>query len=198
MTRSDGQTLIAPFTPSILEVLNSAWMDWQTQYAQVSSILDVRTRANIMRDHMVHHARRVFHEMKGVRIIEQAGLFLVEIESVGKRAILRFKKFNKDEHTSNYPTQQAQDYHEQQLLPFMPKKAPRLEVGWQPNELGTTFRALIAYPREIGKTWWVIDLLAVANDESIPTGTQIEIPEKKKRVRVKPRTVKKVNQANHE
>lgn len=200
ISQGDAQAILPPFTPTILEVITTAWTDYQSQYGHVAPVHTPTCRAAIIRDHMVHHARRLFHGMKGARIIENGGLFLVELQNLGKTVILRFKKFNKDERTSNYPTQQAKDYHEQQDLPFMPEKAARIEAGWQPNELCTAFRALLSHPRGIGlDPWWVIDLFAPATaDGIIPPGTQLEIPEKKKRVRVKSKQVKKIKEANDE
>jgi len=197
ISRADAEAILAPFRPTILEVINSAWRDYQTQYTQVSPIHTKTTRATIMRDHMVYHARRLFDGMNGAQIVEKAGLFLVQIQET---IILRFKKFNDDEHTSNYPTQQAIDYHEQQELAFMSKKATRLEAGWQPNELYTAFRALISCPRGLGlDAAWVIDLLApVTAEDSIEIGTQLELPEKKKRVHVKSTPVKKIKESKHE
>ncbi len=198
ISRAEADSILAPFKPTILEVISSAYDDYQTQYTQVSPIHTVRTQANILRDHMVYHARRLFHEMDGVRIIEKAGLFLVEIQNT---VILRFKKFDDDERTSNYPTDQAVDYLEQQELPWMPQKATRLEVGYQLNKLGTAFRALIARPRGFGlDPAWVIDLLNLAAaEEAVEPGTQLELKiDKKKRVRVKSAPVKKVKEAKHE
>jgi hypothetical protein len=204
ISQGEAQSILPPFRSKILEVITSAWTDYQTKYIHVSSVHTPTCRAAIIRDHMVLHARRLFQDMKGAQIIEKGGLFLVELQNLGKTVILRFKKHTKDERTSNYPTEQAQSYQAQQTLPFMPKEAARLDAGWQPNLLFTDFRALISHPRGIGlDPWWVMDLLAPATTSDIPSGTQLPIPEKrksetKKRVRVKPKPIKKITELNNE
>lgn len=82
ISQGEAQAILPPFRSAILEVITSAWSDYQSKYVEVSSVHSPNCRAAIIRDHMVLHARRLFKDMKGAQIIEKGGLFLVQLQNL--------------------------------------------------------------------------------------------------------------------
>lgn len=82
MTIPDFETakpVIEEHLSALEEIVISAWRDYQRDYVATRAIHSRRTMANIVRDHMIHHAKRVYAGWPGARIIDRCGLTLLHL-----------------------------------------------------------------------------------------------------------------------
>lgn len=164
LTRAEAENLLKPHYERFHGCVRPAWDDYISKYPpEVRMIHTSRTKANIVRDHMVARACQAFEDVPSVRLLTHRGYFLVHVEG---KVLLRFKKLGKNRRSSNYPTKQAVAYMDNLPLDGIPEST-RLDVGYQLNDLQTMIATvLINCPRWQG-TEWVIDL-EVELQSSIP------------------------------
>lgn len=116
-------------------------------------IITPRSRANIVHDLSVDHAKRLLYGIPGVRIEERKGLVLFVLREL---VVIRIKKLGSDMKSCNIPTQQVIKFLEQEELPAMPAFAVHLQAGYQLNSLQTKINGLfITWPNgeKIRKYW---------------------------------------------
>lgn len=181
ITQSESLSILKPYQSKIRECVVSGWNAYITQYAHVRDVLTPRTRANIVFDHMCHHARQQFANTKDVHIRETNGLFLVDIQ--GKLQI-RFKKLDDNNKSSNIQTQQTLNFYEQLELPGLPH-ATRLVAGYVLNDWETAIRTVTVTCPNGSEIEWYLELEEPPKVETINLPTESEIPEIRRRVRVK-------------
>lgn len=102
-----------------------------------TAIHNLRTRANIVHDLMVHQARLEFGEVRNARIIDLQHPYLRTFVEINERILLRFKKLDETKHAKNYPTKFVRDYEQDRDLPGIPPRAHRLTLGYRLNLLQT-------------------------------------------------------------
>lgn len=150
LSHAEAETILDPYKGLLREVVDSAWRDYCSLRNNIPHVFTPRTRASIIHDFMVSHARNKLAGIKGVRLLDVGGLFLVEIN---EKILIRFKKLNDDKMPNNIPTQQALDFMEQLELPGMPHII-RLVVGYELNKLQTGIQAIsVTCPRGTKKEW---------------------------------------------
>jgi len=94
-----------------------------------------RTRACIIHDLTIVHARKEFAGVAGTRFIELSHphTFL----EIRERVLLRFKLLDESKDTSNQPTKFIQSFEQDAELPGIPPRAHRLTLGYRLNLLQT-------------------------------------------------------------
>lgn len=164
LTRAEAESLLKPHYERFHSCVRPAWDDYISKYPpEVRMIHTPRTKANILRDHMVERARQAFENVPNVRLLTQRGYFLVHVEG---KALLRFKKLGKNRRSRNYPTKQAIAFMDNLPLDGIPEST-RLDVGYQLNDPQTTIAAVLISCARWQGTEYVINL-EVELQSSIP------------------------------
>ncbi len=178
--KEDADKILSPYYEILKKCIFSGWQDYMENYSMSGYRYAIRTKACIIRDHIVGHIKDNFSNTPGVKPREfRDGLFLLEIE---KRWNIRFKKLDCSLRPSNYPTIQTTMFNDQQLfkrgqqLVFEGMDTPRpvyLNAGYIPDRTWSYIESVhIAYPvkKEIV---WSIDLTNIVTSEtaleSLPT-----------------------------
>jgi len=168
--KTEAKAILEPHVDSITHCILLGWNDYTTRYSAETHLHETRTKANLIRDHIVYHARREFCDKPGVVLREFNGLFLVEVD--GKLSI-RFKKLDCGLRSSNIPTQQALAFNQQLLLPGIPPAPTRLNAGYVPNEWWTDIKGLfVVCPNGNGVEWSI----EIAESESTPAISEFPMP----------------------
>src|ERR1044071_1383275 len=115
-----------------------------------------RTRASIIRDHIVSHAREAFDSVRNVVVIDKRnGLFCLEVKGL---VVVRFKKLNNQMRTSNIPTQQALAFEKQMSLPEIPHDATHINAGYLPDKLWTNLKGIFVAAPNGKKIDWFVEI----------------------------------------
>lgn len=150
ISENAARTILDPYMVRLRECITLAWENYEYQYGLMRHIHTPRTRANIVHDHMVYHARRLFEGDTNVSMSEVKGLFLVEI---GGQLLVRFKKLDEDKRHHNYPTPYNLEFWGQLDLPGIPH-VTRLVAGYELNNLQTDINAIyITCPNGSCNAW---------------------------------------------
>jgi hypothetical protein len=114
-----------------------------------------RSRANYIWEELACRAEATFASDPSVRIHPKHQSCWFHIDGL----VFRFKKSDSSGLTSNYPTQAALDYHDQQEdLPGIPK-VQRLEVTYVLNKLETAVHDILLVARDQDRVLWCSSLL---------------------------------------
>lgn len=182
ISEAEAKIILDPYKTRLRECVTHAWKDYESQYGPMRHIHTPRTRANIVHDHMVHHAKRLFESDTDVSMYEVKGLFLVEI---GGQLHVRFKKLDEDKRHHNYPTPQNLEFWEQLFLPGMPHLI-RLVAGYELNDLQTDINAVyITCPNGSCNAWYFELENEIAQAEIVELPVLITTNEVSERVSVK-------------
>lgn len=108
----------------------------------VRAVHTKRTKASILRDHMVDCAIRGFSGISGASTVAKRGYVLIHVRG---KALLRFKKLSRGsvKLARNYPTSQARDFASN--LPMLIRGLPeetRFDVGYSLNQDGTWWETI--------------------------------------------------------
>lgn len=101
---------------------------------------DPTTEANVMHSYMVQNAKREFDNLPGVQFLEAYGFHLgIDGTAYGLdgQAVCRFKKFDEDGRSRNYPTDRQEALHRNDQLDGMPDRATYVDIGYSLNPLHT-------------------------------------------------------------
>jgi hypothetical protein len=118
------------------------------------TLLNPRTRANLIYDWMVDTARREFAGVTGAEFVEveSKGLTMLRLDS---QLLIRFKKLDESRLPRNYPTRHAKEYNQQMSLPEIPT-ATRVFCGYRLNKLETDLRDVsITCTNGAGVAWYI-------------------------------------------
>jgi hypothetical protein len=150
MPEAEAREILKQHEDTIRECIQSGW----NKYMQYDPLLRAdhtpRTRANIVRDHIVSEVRKKFGT-NGTRLHEQSdGLFCL---NVGDKILIKFKKFDEEKNSSSIPTQQAMDFIMQYDLPGY-RSVTNLIAGYDLNPSQTSINAIsIACPNGSSNHW---------------------------------------------
>lgn len=176
--------------------------DYSSNYTETRHIHSRRTRANLLRDHVVDHARVIFdnRQAEGIYVIETPnGLFCVKFDGkalgIEGCIIVRFKKLDKRKQTRNILTKQAINFSEQKVIVLVvqprllglvwhhdePEKThAHLNAGYIPNDLWTDFEGLfVTFPNGRYSIEWFVNMVDEETGErtgviELPLQTEIE------------------------
>lgn len=153
MDRKSTIDRVGPYMQKLKDSIYHAWDDYHNNYAKISHIFHPRTRASLMRDHIIAKIVENFDKEEGVRVIERNnGLFLLVIKDL----VLRFKKLDKKKRSSNIMTKQAECYAKQLIIPNFEFVTANLNAGYTPNETWTEIDGVfITKPDGNGISWHI-------------------------------------------
>jgi hypothetical protein len=129
LDQNNAAKILAPYLSRIHEAILAGFRHRQT-YGEELTRHTPRTRASLVNDLIVDHARRRLAPL-GVRAFSIQNRIVFDIRG---ELLLQFKKLNgRTLATSNYPTFFAQLFNQQQELPGLPAELPRLIAGFVPS-----------------------------------------------------------------
>ena len=134
LSAEDAKTLLDPYLATVRSCIEGGWQAWKklSEVApDLSAPLSKRSRASFVYDHISAKVKAAFDGSNAVSIQEKRGFLTLEIEGPDARAILRFKKLDKDKRGHNYQTGQQVLFTLQLKLPGWPAHATRLVAGYQ-------------------------------------------------------------------
>ncbi|MEF9421305.1 MULTISPECIES: hypothetical protein [Xanthomonas] len=154
LSQSEIEARLTPYTARIVQVILDAWADWMAS-GKSGRWKRKRSRANYIWEELACGAEAAFANDSSVRIHPQNQSCWFHINGL----VFRFKKSDSSGLTSNYPTQAALDYHDQQEdLPGIPR-VQRLEITYVPNPLETAIQDILLVARDQGTLLWCTSLL---------------------------------------
>ena len=158
LSQAEIEARLTPYMPRIVRVVLDAWADWMVS-GKSGRWKRRRSRANYVWEELACGAEAEFANDPNVRVHPKHQSCWFHIDGL----VFRFKKSDSSGLTSNYPTQAALDYHDQQEdLPGIPK-VQRLEVTYVPNKLETAVQDILLVARDQDRVLWCSSLLR--NDE---------------------------------
>lgn len=129
LAEEKARKILNPHLPKLADCFKSAWQKWD-RLAEVAPDLryplSARTRAGFIYDHICNEVRHQFEGVPGVTLVDSVGFLILTIEN---SLILRFKKLNKRDQSSNISTAQQERYIQQEPLPGLPE-GTRLTAGY--------------------------------------------------------------------
>ncbi|MCC5088247.1 MULTISPECIES: hypothetical protein [Xanthomonas] len=154
LSQSEIEARLTPYTARIVQVILDAWADWMAS-GKSGRWKRKRSRANYIWEELACGAEAAFANDSSVRIHPKNQSCWFHINGL----VFRFKKSDSSGLTSNYPTQAALDYHDQQEdLPGIPR-VQRLEITYVPNPLETAIQDILLVARDQGTLLWCTSLL---------------------------------------
>ncbi|MBF9171204.1 hypothetical protein I4I65_01150 [Xanthomonas campestris pv. campestris] len=149
LSQSEIEARLTPYTARIVQVILDAWADWMAS-GKSGRWKRKRSRANYIWEELACGAEAAFANDSSVRIHPKNQSCWFHINGL----VFRFKKSDSSGLTSNYPTQAALDYHDQQEdLPGIPR-VQRLEITYVPNPLETAIQDILLVARDQGTLLW--------------------------------------------
>ena len=175
MPREEAEELFQPYGSALVECVLGAVDDYFTQYApRLRAAHSPRTRANIIRDHIIERMIATFSEMGGVNIVRNATKGRYTLLSVQGRALNRFKYLGPRKRSKNVRTKLARAFtNNQAVIEGFPPEATRFDIGYTWNFLQTAVQSVsISCPTPTGVEY-VIELWNDGTPRTIP----LPIPE---------------------
>lgn len=179
-------------------IVTGGFDEYNSMYAHVRHIHDKTTRAGIIQDHIINHARMTIPANSNITIIERNQLFLLKISHKLGDVAIRFKKFNELLLSSNVHTQQSADFCKQMEMDFI-KKSVHLNAGYTVDNTGSLNGCYITCPLNNDHLEWHIQISASAAG-SAPNIIQLPLnpPPTNPRVTVKKEADKKSEEKDEE
>lgn len=154
LSQAEIEERLTPYMARIVGVVLNAWADWMVS-GKSGRWKRRRSRANYIWEELACGAEAAFANDSNVRIHPKHQSCWFHIDDL----VFRFKKSDSSGLTSNYPTQAAMDYHDQQEdLPGIPR-VQRLEVTYVLNKLETAVQDILLVARDQSKVLWCSSLL---------------------------------------
>lgn len=184
MSESEARKILNPYENDIRECIQTGWNKYITYDPGHRAEHTSRTRANIIRDHIVAEVKKRFETKDGTYLFEQNdGLFCLNI---GNKLLIKFKKFDEEKKSCNIPTTQALDFIMQFDLPGLPSLT-NLIAGYENNKYQTSVECIsIAHPNGSSNDWYynldspMADVISMHNHTKTDDDT-----DQKQRVKVK-------------
>jgi len=173
MLKVVAETLLYPHGPMLVECVKGAVNDYFSLYpASVRAFHSRRTRANIIRDHIIQRAMEAFANVPGVNRVRNATKGRYTLLSVDGRALLRFKYLGSTKRSRNFKTPLAKAFANNQVaIADLPTEATRFDVGYIWNDLETGIvEVLISCPKPTGYEY-VISLWSQSYTGALPFPT---------------------------
>lgn len=167
--------IITPHLEQIRQCIMLAWKDYNTECEGIRHKTTPTTRAAVVRDNMVHHAKRLFADVEGVTYLQHGQLFLLIIDN---RVCIKFKKLDRKRMPRYIPTQQALLYMSQMEIPEIPPVS-KWVAGYRLDRLQTDIEEiLITYPVGARSIPWHLELTPVTEKMATPSKEEIQKEEK--------------------
>lgn len=169
-TEKQAESELKPYYDEINQCIKDGINDYLTYDSHRAVIQTNRTKANLIRDYIVNHAKVTFQNRDNVRLHEKGGLFVVLIND---KFAIRFKKLNKDKLSSNVPTGQSLKFSHQYAISFpdFEIKTVNLDAGYV-SDTNYTFidgiKNAFLVCRNGGNIHWSLELSSAESTITIP------------------------------
>jgi hypothetical protein len=130
---------------------------------------------------IVHRVQTRFQGVDGVDISTNRGFLTILIS---EKLEIRFKKFNRDRRSSNYPTRHHLMYSFQLRLTGM-EEPTRITAGYQLDPLGMIKDIIVTCPRGNQNEWWFS--LGTPSDPTLPHPAAKPSPPDDKTPKIRPK-----------
>ncbi|WP_282010676.1 hypothetical protein [Nitrospina watsonii] len=160
ITEEEAIKILDPYRARIFECAQKGFESYRKNFSIFQWMYEPRTKAGIIRDHIVANIKGEFVETPGIGSIDVKGRFFLDIEG---KVLLQFKKLNKNLMPSNFQTQQQTsidfqwEVNEQFEFDEIPHELPVLTVGYIPNDLWTDV-----------ENWWITYSYAKSVEWHVP------------------------------
>jgi hypothetical protein len=139
----DLQAILRPQVSRFSRSIWPAWDRYQELPEEHRLVYDGTTEAGMLHCYMVQAAKKEFDGVPGIQFLEEYGFHLgIDGTAYGidGLAVCRFKKFDEDGRSNNYPTERAEALRRNdEELPGIPRCATIVDVGYCFNGLRTGF-----------------------------------------------------------
>ncbi|OGU10271.1 MAG: hypothetical protein A2075_21725 [Geobacteraceae bacterium GWC2_58_44] len=159
---------LKPHLHLIRDAIQQGFEQYSREYGKFSHVHDIRTKACIIRDHIVDNIKRNFSRVPQAKTIQKRGLFLLCI----KRYAFRFKKLDYHLMPSNNPTLQSVGLLGQIPLPGVPSSI-YLDAGYIPNSFWTNIHDIFITCHEGESISWAH---SIKEEGSTPAATIRTLP----------------------
>jgi hypothetical protein len=164
MLRVTAEAVVGPHGPTLVACVRGGVEDYFTEYSPaVRAVHSRRSRANIIRDHIISRVMEAFANVPGVNRVANATRGRYTLLSIEGGAILRFKYLGRNRRSQNVKTDTSDAFVDNQaVVPGLDPQATRFDVGYVWNTLQTGIvEVLISCPTPTGVEY-VIPLWAIA------------------------------------
>lgn len=154
ISEEDAKKILEPHLIILSNCIKAAWLKWENLNEIAPDFrfpLSSRTRACCIYDHICHEIKHQFLETKGVYVSESRGFLLLNIDGL---VLIRFKKINSLNKSSNIATYQQYVYNAQLELPGIPNSAARLTAGYLLDKFQASIKDMrMTFPMRKGVLW---------------------------------------------
>ncbi len=161
--------ILSPYQEDLRSVTLRAWQDWWKSPGK-NMYTHPRTRACIVWERIIHHARKTFAGNPNVHIFEKHGTFFFLFAGT---VLLKFKKGDGNGLSSNISTQASLAFHDhdQDMLGLPDVK--RVEAVYTLNKLETAVSATMIVGRKASEVLWKYAIIDIGDAENVvDIGTQ--------------------------
>lgn len=159
-------SILNDFHARLRGVVEKAWQEWEAFPQRAILVFPKRFRANFIFDAIARLSIQEFGGDPDVQVFpkKQTVHFLIR-----NQVYLRFKKGNAKGVGSNIETQAVLDFIDpQRSIPGLLPDVFRIEICWQPNDLGTRLSDVAVVSRDFDKRRWAYSLPNGAKKETAP------------------------------
>lgn len=150
-TRDSAEKFFEPYKARLCKCVVNGFNRYKEILGSSAYCCEIRTKAGLIRDLMIDCAKTEFGFDEEVKFLGQNQMMLMKFKNEYN---LRFKKFNNDLTTSNFPTPQSQAYSQQTEIPGIPSASLNLDIGYIPDELiGEIKGVYIVRPNGDAPSW---------------------------------------------
>jgi hypothetical protein len=160
------KAILGDFHSRLRVVVEKAWAEWEAYPSRAILVFPKRYRANFIFDAIARLSILEFSSDPNVHVLPQKQTvhFLIK-----QQVYLRFKKGNAKGVGSNIETQAVLNFIDpQRSIPGMLPDIFRIEVCWQPNDLGTRLDDIAVVARDFDKRRWAYSLPRGAAEDTAP------------------------------
>lgn len=167
LSSDEAKELLAPHAGELCSCWQFAWLAWNEEVsADGRERLTSRSRSSCLNDFAVERAKEVFAGYDDVEGCSLLGFFKLY---VGKRAVLRFKRLNRDKLAMNIRTGQQVAYYLDEHIPGIRPDRTRLTIGYILNPAETDIDdILITYQHGRKSLLWSFSLLEGVETITMP------------------------------
>jgi hypothetical protein len=185
---------LTPYLDRLSECIDLGWTDFERECGHIRHKTSPRTRACIVHDNIVTHARRIFESEKRVLLYERNGTLMLQIDEM---FLLRFKKLDEDKLSKGIDTQERIDFLDQAELPGV-HRGTNIIAGYELNILQTGIKEISITCPNGKQNAWTFELNRFGADVfSIHTPPMSETEDNSTQIRTKKNySSKKVEKSN--
>ncbi len=173
--------LLAPYIETIRYCVHTGFQDFKSINPEYILSLEVRSRANFIRDRIVSHIKKEFYQNTNIQVIEDCGLFLIQVEN---KIRIRFNKLNDELTISSDNTKRTKLFLQQEeLFPEFKTDVTNLIAGYKVDSLWEDISFYISCPNgrivswsmNMDETKSTIDFATYENVTSSTTSERVKI-----------------------